>query len=157
MLTKPSCGLYLCVCLRVWVCVCICGARVHDRPTPPLWGNTCGKQQWKCVHHHNTNTLTHTLTLTLRQTNPVRSLYRAPLVWTLPFLWNPPPHPLSLPTAVCLSSCKCHADSSSFLLKHIKPTKISLVVHWSCLSLPSLISTSQVNLLRGTALRLSQS
>lgn len=36
MLTKPSCGLYLCVCLRVWVCVCICGARVHDRPTPPL-------------------------------------------------------------------------------------------------------------------------
>lgn len=29
-------SIYLCVCLRVWVCVCICGARVHDRPTPPL-------------------------------------------------------------------------------------------------------------------------
>lgn len=54
----------------------------HNYHHSPLWGNICGKLQWKCVYYHNTQT--HTQTNTLRSPHLAFGLDLALSLLTLP-------------------------------------------------------------------------
>lgn len=146
MLTKTF--IWACTCM----CVCVCvELACMTTPLPPVRQHLREAAMEMCAPPQHTNTHT------VEQTNSVRSLCEAP-VWALPILHNAPSiRSFSCPfRRLSLRPVIQSAVNVRFLLKHIKPTGIAggaLIM----LLLSSLISTNRVNLLRGTALRLSQS
>lgn len=120
---------------KTCTCVCVCVWSEHAwPPLSPLWGNTCGKQQWKCVRHHNTQTHTHS------DKQILYVLCFGPLVWTLPFLYNSSIiHPLWTFVLCRLSFCpliqrvvnvRLTEERRAFFLSTFNPQ--GSLVYWSC-------------------------
>lgn len=149
----------------MWACTCMCvyvPLACMTTPLPSMRQHLREAAMEMCARPQHTSTHTHTHTL--RQTNTVRSLRWAPrldFAFSLQLLLHSLPLSLScsLPSFSLSSDpkcCKCHADRGGFFLSTLNPPS-SLVGVLITPSLSSLISTNQVNFLRGTALRLSQS
>lgn len=130
--------------MRAYTCMCVSAASVHPHPPEATFA---GSSKWKCVHHHNTHTH--------KQTVCVLSI--GPLNWTLHSLLNSS-------FTLCLSafSALLHLFLCPEFQSVVNVTLTEKVSFLSTLNSAELtggasITSGWVNLLRGTALRRSQS